>query len=388
MKKSIFKICGQVVLGASAVFALASCGQSSPSKELKLERDFSGKTFLNSGIEEAKLNFTTDGDTSSFKLKNSGMTINVRYLGIDTPESTMGYEKWGKAASKWNANILKSATSIVIEAEGNKAEKDSNGTRYLGFVWYKTDTSDDYTLLNLQTVEEGYSENKIATDSRYHDYFNKAEKIAKDNKRKLFGDEEDVYCPSLIEKVTIKELREHPEKYYDKETQIPHHVEFDAYQISQSGDSFVTFEMGELQEDGTVLTYNLIGGYSSNSIRDIVRKGWLVHIVGYVQPDNTITGAKYVSKERSGEFSYTLNKHYYQELKNLKVLSVDKTNKKISCEYYDAFGEKHNYTLVLKSITNEEMFDSYVGKTINVKGYALDSADAYTITVYNQTNIA
>ena len=146
---------------------------------LKLEEDYENKSFLDYGIGEITLTQVVDGDTAHFIDKNN-RRITVRFLAINTPESTGRIEAWGKAASEFVKNILAEAKengSIVLESEeiGKKAELDTTGKRYLGYVWYKLSPEADFRLLNLEIVEECYS--KFTSDissSKHGLVFNQA----------------------------------------------------------------------------------------------------------------------------------------------------------------------------------------------------------------------
>ena len=167
MKKSI-KILSILLVAVICLAMLVACNNQTfdkskyyddVTKTLKLVKSFEGKSFLTEGIGKATLISHTDGDTSRFRLE-SGEEIAVRYYQIDTPESTGNVEKWGKAASLFVKDRLLSATEIVLEATKTKAEKDSYGTRYLGYVWYKTADYPEFKLLNLEVVENGFSANQ------------------------------------------------------------------------------------------------------------------------------------------------------------------------------------------------------------------------------------
>lgn len=117
-----------------------------------------GKEFLRDGIGVVQYVSNIDGDTTLFK---SGSTIfTVRYLGIDTPESTYKVEPWGFAAARFVKKTLEDAQlkkkTIVLQAEPNKNRFDSTGKRYLAWVWV------DGRLLNLEIVEKCYSASKAA----------------------------------------------------------------------------------------------------------------------------------------------------------------------------------------------------------------------------------
>ena len=134
--KKIFKAIVSGCFVATAGLLITSCGGNDDiTGTLKLERTATeSKTFIDNGIEECEVVSYTDGDTTTIRTKYSKKTMAIRYLSIDTPESTARYEKWGKAASKYNEETLSKATSIIVEAEGSSAEKDTNGSRYLGYI--------------------------------------------------------------------------------------------------------------------------------------------------------------------------------------------------------------------------------------------------------------
>ena len=88
---------------------LASCGATTSSSSslptltpndlntaqtdaLKLTQSFAGKDFIRDGIGEATLRSTTDGDTARFNV--SGFNLAVRFLGLNTPESTGKIQPW------------------------------------------------------------------------------------------------------------------------------------------------------------------------------------------------------------------------------------------------------------------------------------------------------
>ena len=198
MKKSIKILSVLLILVFCLAFVVACNEPDGPTidnskyydeitKTLKLTKSFEGKSFLNDGIGRATLISPTDGDTSRFRLEQ-GTEVSIRYYQIDTPESTGDVEKWGKSAAFFVKERLKSATEIVLEATESRAVKDSYGTRYLGYVWYKTADS-DFKLLNLEVVENGFSDNKGYSSSAYpyNDYFAKANNFARKNSLRLYS---------------------------------------------------------------------------------------------------------------------------------------------------------------------------------------------------------
>src|SRR5690554_3086026 len=146
---------------------------------LELDVSYIGKNYIEDKIAAVTLESCIDGDTARFS--DSYQSFNVRFLGIDTPESTPrgGYEPWGKAASTYTCDVLQNANTIVIEAEGNLT--DTYG-RYLGWIWV------DGRLLNLELVEQAYSTVKLTDSSKYYDIFFQADLKASGSKRRVFGD--------------------------------------------------------------------------------------------------------------------------------------------------------------------------------------------------------
>ena len=149
------------------------------SDTVSIDFEYEGKSFINDGVGEVVLVGTTDGDTARFKDLVTGETFRLRFLGIDTPESTIQKDPWGKEASDYAAKRLRQAKHIVLEAEG--ARKDSYD-RYLGWVWL------DGELYNLQVVEEAYSNSICSGDSKYFDYFIDADMHVSKTGRRFFGE--------------------------------------------------------------------------------------------------------------------------------------------------------------------------------------------------------
>lgn len=151
--------------------------------EVKMDFEYEGKSFIKDGIGEVELVYSVDGDTARFKDLITGETFSLRFLGIDTPESTIDKDPWGKAASDFTRKKLTSAKTIVLEAEGARTE---NYGRYLGFVWI------DGVLLNLEIVEQAYS-NSTLNSSKYTEYFRTASNYAQATGRRFYGETDPGY---------------------------------------------------------------------------------------------------------------------------------------------------------------------------------------------------
>lgn len=144
-----------------------------------------------------------DGDTTQFSSFNGGYTVKVRYLAIDTPESTSEVDEWGKSASNFNKETLKAAKHVIVQSAtsaktGGEGEPDLDGyNRSLAYVWYTTvesPTKNDFRNLNLELVYQGYSifsGAKEDMEDSFYNAFTQANEIASYYKRHIYSDEED-----------------------------------------------------------------------------------------------------------------------------------------------------------------------------------------------------
>lgn len=160
------------------------------------------------GVEQMQTEFTSgdsafvnyvDGDTTHVSTLNYGYTVKIRYLGIDTPESTSELEEWGKSASIYNKSVLSSAKHIILESQGwargdeNKSATADGNQRSLAYVWY-TDKEDpalsDFRCLNLEMVYQGFSQGIGSIEDMGESFywaFDAANKSAQVNKRHQYS---------------------------------------------------------------------------------------------------------------------------------------------------------------------------------------------------------
>lgn len=287
-------------------------------KTLKLSASYTEtSSFLTEGAGYATVTSLTDGDTTNFKL-STGQYITIRYYNVDTPESTGQVQKWGKAATLFVKERLSVATSIVLEATSTPAVKDSYGTRYLGYVWYKINENDDYKLLNLELVENGLSKNKgINTgDYKYYSYFKKAEDFARENKLRLFGDYADPAYSTSAEKITLKEFYNNPDAYYNSDLDAGSKVRFQAYVTDLTVSSSGTYTYKVKQEvDGETFSINLYAGYSSAAVVSFnaLTIGNLYSITGNIAKHNgewQVSGIIFNAMESGGDYLTVIQKDY------------------------------------------------------------------------------
>lgn len=288
-------------------------------KTCKLTKDYEGKTFMSDGIGLATVEVFTDGDTTRFR--TGGDSVNIRYYCIDTPESTGGVEKWGKAASNFVKMRLSEATEIVLESStGGRPEKDSYNSRYLGFVWYKTADYGDFKLLNVELVENGFTDNKDI-NSPYYNYFAEAEKFARTNQIRKFGDDDDPLFSTDPISITLKEFYANQDLYYNEENDSGAKVIFTAYLESlsmYSAGSGTTHTFTAVTYDpatGERYEIAVYTGYVSSQASKL-KVGNMYTIIGTVQMHNgklQISGVNYNPRleGRLEDGTFTVQENYY-----------------------------------------------------------------------------
>lgn len=133
-----------------------------------------------------------DGDTAKFEFNNK--IITARFLAIDTPETkhpTKGEEAWGKEASNFTCNQLKTANKIELEYDANSNQLDKY-ERHLVWVWV-----DDELLQNL-IIKNGLAKvTYLYGDYKYTSLLQTHEKIAQKEKLGIWGE-------SPIKKINYK----------------------------------------------------------------------------------------------------------------------------------------------------------------------------------------
>lgn len=167
-----------------------------------VERMLTNTDYAPNDADDVFTNYV-DGDTTQFTSYNGNYTVKVRYLGVDTPESTSEVEEWGRSASLFNKSILKKAKYVIIQSAGSaktgkKAPADLDGyQRSLAYVWYSNEenpTKDSFRNLNLELVYNGYSGFNAPSDDMkedFYDAFSDAYTIAQEYKKNRFSNEKD-----------------------------------------------------------------------------------------------------------------------------------------------------------------------------------------------------
>lgn len=139
---------------------------------------------------KATLSKCVDGDTAWFLI--DGENTKMRFLAIDTPESTNKIEEYGKEASEYTCSMLTNAKVIEIEYDENASGTDKYG-RDLGWIFV------DEELLQKKIIESGLG--KIAylyDDYKYTSILEEAESQAKENKVGMWSDATTTKLPSYL----------------------------------------------------------------------------------------------------------------------------------------------------------------------------------------------
>lgn len=123
----------------------------------------------------------TDGDTIRVDL--DGVSVPVRYIGIDTPETQNGVEWMGAEASAANAALV-AGQQVVLEKD--VSETDQYG-RLLRYVWL--DTAAGWLMVNAELLRLGYAQvTTYPPDVKYADgLFLSAQAEARDLGLGLWG---------------------------------------------------------------------------------------------------------------------------------------------------------------------------------------------------------
>lgn len=122
----------------------------------------------------------TDGDTMHVMYQGEDRVI--RFLAIDTPEYTKTKEAYGKEASAYTCEAIQNATQLTIEFDPASKKQDKYG-RLLAWVFV------DGELLQEKLIQEGLAEiSYVYGDYKYMDELQKAQQLAKQEKRNLWTD--------------------------------------------------------------------------------------------------------------------------------------------------------------------------------------------------------
>ena len=294
-----FKLISLVLLLALALGCVACGGAPVGTDGGSTESiDYAASVKLDMTSETAKAEVTVhsyiDGDTTHFNLSSEiggSDVLKVRYLAINTPESTGKIEEFGKAAARFTREQLSKAVSIIVESESAQWESDSTGGRYLGWVWYKTAEDAEYRNLNVEILQNGLAIPSSATNSRYGEACVNAIAQAKRDKLGVHSGQKDpeFYYGEAIE-LTLKELRCNIQSYdgqkvafngivtrndnnsvyvesYDSETGLYYGISV-YYGYNLNGDGMNILSIGnEVRIVGSLQFYEVGGTYQISDVK-------------------------------------------------------------------------------------------------------------------------
>lgn len=401
--------------------------------------DYAGQVKLNMTSGTAKQEVTVkmfvDGDTTHFYVPDSvmaGGVLKARYLAINTPESTGKIEEYGKKASAFTKEKLSSATSIIVESETATWTADSTGSRYLAWVWYKTDDMKDYRNLNIEILQNGLAIASNSADNQYGEYCMKALNQAKAQKLNVHSGQKDpdYYYGEAIE-LTIKELRTNIEEYNGKKVAFngvvtvnsnntvyveSHDPETDMYfgmavyyGYNLNGQGLEILNVGnEVRIVGSVQYYEAGGTYQVSDLDYRLMKPDDPNNIQKISEGNTpafpltsadeFVGGKVTirSEEAEQTFDYAaLAMNSSLEMKNLQVVDIYTTTNEES-------SSQGAMTLTCKSgditvtVRTDVLYDengnlvtesAYAGRNINVKGVVDYYNGSYQIKVFSAKDI-
>lgn len=284
--KAITKLLSFLLLISLLIGCFAACGEKTPPEPEHIDYAASVKLDMSSSTlkQEVTVKMMIDGDTTHFYVPSSvveGGVLKARYLAVNTPESTGKIEAWGKTASNFTKEKLSSATSIIIESDDGKWNADSTGSRYLVWVWYKPEGSDEYRNLNIELLQNGLAIASNSGQNRYGETCLAAIAQAERETLAVYSKEKDpnFYYGEAVE-LTLKELRCNIADYEGVK------VAFNGIVTKNSGNDGVYVEAFDEETEMYFGIYVYYGASASGDIIDMLSIGNEVRIVGNVSEFN------------------------------------------------------------------------------------------------------
>ena len=278
--KITIKLLSVLLLACMLVGSFVACNKT-PDDPKHVDYAASVKLDMSSSSlkQEVTVKMFIDGDTTHFYVPNSvidGGVLKARYLAVDTPESTGKIEAWGKTASNFTKEKLSSATSIIVESDDGKWNADSTGSRYLVWVWYKPEGSDEYRNLNIEILQNGLAIASNSGQNRYGETCLKAIAQAESEKLSVHSGTKDpnFYYGEAVE-LTLKELRCNIADYDGVR------VAFNGI-VTKDSNNGVYVESYDEETEMYYGIYVYYGASASGDILDMLIPGNEVRIVGNV----------------------------------------------------------------------------------------------------------
>ena len=364
--KFSIRIIAMLVMVTMLLCSFVACTSKEEEEELEhvdyvseLKLDMNSETLK----QEVTVHIYIDGDTTHFNVPESvveGGILKARYLSINTPESTGRIEPWGKAASNFTKEKLKSATSIIIESDDGNWNADSTGGRYLVWVWYKTDEMTEYRNLNLEILQNGLAIASNSAQNRYGTICVKAIDQAKAEKLYVYSTDKDPnFHYGEAEEITLKELRTNITSYEGVK------VAFEGVISAVYDGSFYVEEFDE-ETNMTygISAYYLTGGLAGKALQ-------------FIKPGNRVRVVAAVTYFEAGDIwqvsglSYDLMDPDHPD--NFKLISSDHTPAYKLTKLADFQSKK--LTMLVNVEENGEMVEKE--KTFSYAELALDTSISF-----------
>ncbi len=131
------------------------------------------ETSVAPGFIEVRVSRNTDGDTLRVTMPD-GTEEKVRFIGVNTPESTIQHEPFGKEASAYTKSRLPVGTRVWLETDVQL--RDRYG-RILAYIWLSPpggtgDAEVRAAMFNAELLLKGYADlMTIPPDVKYVDIF-------------------------------------------------------------------------------------------------------------------------------------------------------------------------------------------------------------------------
>ena len=427
--------CGEKTPEGNPSGTTPSVGEQTPLEVVDYAGSIQLNMVSNTVKEEVTVKSFVDGDTTHFNVSadfdESGV-LKARYLAINTPESTGKIEEYGKTASNFTKEKLSKATSIIVESDDSNWNADSTGTRFLVWVWYKTEGDTEYRNLNIEILQNGLAIANSSANNRYGDTCMAAINQAKAQKLNIHSGKQDpnFFYGDAVE-LTLKELRTNVEAYngmkvafngiitldnnnavyvesYDEETNMYYGM-YIYYGFNLSGEGLNILTVGnEARIVGTVQYYENGGTYQVAGLTYRMMKpddpGNIQKISDGHKASYVLTDAEtFVNGKVDVELAEEVKTFDYAELvlntsvamENLTVKSVYTTKDEESSSYgamtldCEVNGIPVSVRTIVLYDANGNMVtaEAYEGKTIDVKGMVDYFNGGYQIKVFSVDDI-
>jgi micrococcal nuclease len=168
------------LLTAVLLFSLAGCILSQDTNQ--------PNTKVEVNLIKAKVTKVVDGDTIYVKFGNE-REEKVRFIGVDTPESTIRIDPYGKEAAAYTKSQLY-GKDVWLELDVQ--ERDKYG-RLLAYIWLSppvnvNDTEIRNKMFNAILLLEGYAQiMTVPPNIKYVDYFRVYQQEAREQNKGLWG---------------------------------------------------------------------------------------------------------------------------------------------------------------------------------------------------------